>query len=197
MSVTHRTRLRGLAAGLVVAAAVGLFAAPAGALTDPEEWGDTFCTETAEWLTGAQQGADELSTQADDPSLTPADAKSLIVDFLATGVDATSAFLKEMKRAGVPDVTNGPKIEAAILAGIAGSGAKLAALEKTAKAMPTKPLKAFQKASTKLGNEVGTFSEPFTKGVSKAESLDTSGALGNVLGTLPACAELDRLASGG
>ena len=35
-----------------------------------------------------------------------------------------------MKRAGVPDVKNGAKIEAAILAGIAGSQAKLVAVEK-------------------------------------------------------------------
>jgi hypothetical protein len=196
MAVLRRPLARSLAAGLAVGA-VALFAAPAGALTDPQQWGDTFCSETATWLTGAQQGADDLSAQAEDPSLTPADAKALIVDFLGTGVDATTAFGKEMKRAGVPDVENGAKIQAAILAGIAGSGTKLVALEKTAKAMPTKPLKAFQKASTKLGNEVGTFSEPFTKGVSKAESLDSSGELSNVLGTLPACAELDRLASGG
>ena len=196
MAVLRRPMAHLLAAGLAVAV-VALLAAPAGALTDPEEWGDTFCTETATWLTGAQQGAAELSAEADDPSLTPADAKSLIVDFLGTGVDSTTAFGKEMKRAGAPDVQNGVKIQAAILAGIAGSGAKLAALEKTAKAMPTKPLKAFQKASTKLGNQVGTFSESFTKGVSKAESLDSSGELSNVLGSLPACAELDRLASGG
>jgi hypothetical protein len=196
MPVFRRPLAHWLTAGLAVGA-VALVAAPAGALTEPAAWGDTFCTQTATWLTGAQQGADELSAQADDPSLTPADAKALIVDFLGTGVDATTAFGKEMKRAGAPDVQNGAKIQTTILAGIAGSGAKLAALEKTAKAMPTKPLKAFQKASTKLGDQVATFSESFTKGVSKAESLDSSGELSNVLGSLPACAALDRLASGG
>jgi hypothetical protein len=196
MSFVLRSAARVVAACAPIAL-IALSAAPAGALTDPTEWGDTFCTETTTWLTGAQSGADNLSAQADDPSLTPADAKALIVDFLATGVDATTAFAKEMKRTGAPDVENGAKIQVAILAGITGSGAKLAALEKAAKAIPTKPVAAFQKASTKLGNQVSSFSEPFTKGVSKAESLDDSGELSDVLGSLPSCAELDRLASGG
>jgi hypothetical protein len=196
MSSMLRTAARVLAACAPIAV-IALLAAPAGALADPTEWADTFCTETTTWLTGAQAGADNLSAQAEDPSLTPADAKGLIVDFLATGVDATTAFAKEIKSTGTPDVKNGAKIQVAILAGIGGSGAKLAALEKAAKAIPTKPLAAFQRASTKLGNQVAGFSEPFTKGVSKAESLDTSGALGDVLGSLPSCAELDRLASGG
>src|SRR5262245_46491887 len=117
MSASPRMLWRVLTAVLVITGAGLVVAAPAGALTDPTEWGDTFCTETATWLTGAQAGADDLSAQAEDPSLTPADAKSLIVDFLATGVDATTSFAKEMKSAGAPDVKNGAKIQAAILAG--------------------------------------------------------------------------------
>ena len=196
MSVTPRA-LRRVSVAVLVVATAALFAAPAGALADPAEWGDTFCTETTAWLAGAQAGAEDLSTQAEDPSLTPGDAKALIVDFLGTGVDATTAFAKEMKLAGAPDVQNGAKIQVAILTGIGGSAAKLAALEKAAKAIPTKPLRAFRKASTKVSNGVASFSEPFTKGVSKAESLDSSGELGDVLGTLPSCAELDHLAGGG
>ena len=183
-------------AACVAVAVLAIVAAPAGALTDADQWAHTFCTETANWLTGAQQGADDLSAQADDASLTPADAKKLIADYLATGVDATKSFGQEVKRAGVPDVKNGPKIQAAILAGIAGAQAKLAALEKTAKAMPTKPLVAFQKASSKLGNELGKFADPFTKGVSKAKSLDTSGDLGTAINTLPSCAALDQTSGG-
>jgi hypothetical protein len=196
MSVTTRTVLRVLVAAVVVAT-VAVLAAPAGAVTDADQWADTFCTETGNWLTGAQQGADQLSAQADDPSLTPADAKQLIADYLGTGVDATKSFGREVKRAGVPAVKNGAKIQTAILAGIAGAQAKLSALEKTAKALPTKPLVAFQKASSKLGDELGKFADPFTKGVSKAKSLDTSGELGTAINTLPSCAALDEASSGG
>jgi hypothetical protein len=177
-------------------ALVALVAAPAGALTNLTDWADTFCTETATWLTGAQQGADTLTAQADDPSLTAADAKGLLADYFSTGVDATKTFGREVKQAGIPDVKNGPKIQAAILAGIAGSQAKLTALEKAAKTMPTKPVKVFQKASSKLGDEAGKFVDPFTKGVNKAKTLDTSGELGTAINTLPSCTALDQASSG-
>src|SRR5262249_52744627 len=154
-----------------------------------------FCTETATWLTNAQHGAETLSAQADDPSLTPADAKGLLADYLGTGVDDTKAFGQEVRRAGVPDVKNGPKIQAAILTGIAGSQAKLATLEKTAKALPTKPPRVFQKASSKLGKELGKFADPFTRGVDKAKSLDTTGELTSAINTLPSCAALDQSSS--
>jgi hypothetical protein len=196
MTVMLRNGARVVAACVAVAV-LAILAAPAGSLTDANRWADTFCTETGTWLTGAQQGADELSAKADDASLTPAGARKLIADYLATGVDATKSFGQEVKRAGVPDVKNGPKIQAAILAGIAGAQAKLTALQKTAKAMPTKPLVAFQKATTKLGNELGKFADPFTKGVSKAKALDTSGELGTAINTLPSCAALDQASSGG
>ena len=128
MSVFLRigARLVALCAPVVV---VALLAAPAGALVDPAEWSDTFCTETGNWLAGAQSGAQELSDQAEDPSLTAADGKALIVDYVSTGVDATKAFAQAVKREGAPDVKNGAKIQAAILAGIVGSEAKLAAIE--------------------------------------------------------------------
>ena len=196
MTTTPRTLLRVLTAALALAT-VALFAAPAGALTDAENWGDTFCTETGNWLSGAQQGAEELSTQAEDPNLTAADGKALIVDYVSTGVDATKAFGQAMKRVGAPDVKNGAKIQASILAGIAGSEAKLVAVEKAAKALPTKSPTAFQKGATKLSKGLVTFSEPFQKGLSKAESLDTSGELDAALGTLPSCAALEQFVTGG
>jgi len=190
-----RTAAR-VAVSCVAFALVALGAAPAGALTDADQWADTFCTETATWLTSAQQGADSLSAQADDPSLTAADAKGLLARYFATGVGATKAFGQEVKRAGTPDVKHGPKIQAAVLGGIAGSQAKLTALEKAAKALPTKPARVFQKATSKLGNEAGKFAEPFSKGVDKAKALDTSGELGSAINTLPSCAALDDLSSG-
>jgi hypothetical protein len=96
----------------------------------------------------------------------------------------------------VPDVKNGPKIQVAILGGIAGAQAKLAALEKATKALPTKPAAAFQKASSNLVDELGKFADPFTKGVDKAKSLDTSGALGTAINTLPSCTALDESSGG-
>ena len=188
--------LRVLSAALVIAT-VALFAAPAGAATDPQRWGDTFCSETADWLTGAQQGAESLSTQAEDPSLTAAQGRQLIVQYISTGVEATKSFGQAVKGAGVPDVKHGSQIQAAILAGISGSGAALSALEKKAKAMPTKATVAFEKAASKIGTELGKFTQPFIKGLDKAESLDSSGELGNVLGTLPSCAKIEQIAQGG
>ena len=196
MSVPLRTATRVAAAALALAV-FALLGPPAGALTDPEQWSDTFCTETGNWLSGAQQGAQDLSTQADDPSLTAADGKALIVDYVSTGVDATKAFGQAMKRAGVPEVKNGAKIEAAILAGIAGSQAKLVAVEKAAKALPTKPPVAFQKGAQKLSKTLATFSDPFQKGLSKAESLDTSGELDASLSKQPSCADLEQFVTGG
>jgi hypothetical protein len=196
MSVIQR-RLARASVACVVLALLALFAAPAGALTDPDEWADTFCTETGTWLGGAQQGAQQLTAQADDPGLTPADGKALIVDYVSTGADATKAFGQAMKRAGVPEVQNGAKIQAAVLAGIAGSAAKLVALEKAAKSLPTKSPVAFQKSAAKLAKGLGTFSEPFQKGLSKAESLDKSGALDAALSTQPSCADLEQFVTGG
>jgi len=195
MSSMVRITARILAASLVLTV-VGFVAAPAGALADPKQWGDTFCTETGNWLSGAQQGAQDLSKQAEDPSLTAADGKSLIVDYVSTGVDATKAFGQAMKRAGAPDVRNGVKIQVAILAGIAGSQAKLLAVEKAAKALPIKPALAFQKAAQKLSKNLAGFSEPFQKGLSKAESLDSSGDLDAALSTQPSCADLQQFVTG-
>ena len=92
---------------------------------------------------------------------------------------------------------NGAKIEAAILAGIAGSEAKLVALEKAAKALPTKSPTAFQKGAAKLSDGLATFSQPFQKGLSKAESLDKSGDLNAALGSQPSCADLEQFVTGG
>jgi hypothetical protein len=196
MSVWLRSAARVVAACVAVVV-VAVVAAPAGALADPQQWSATFCTETGNWLSGAQQGAQELTTKAEDPNLTEADGKALLVDYASTGVDSTKAFGQAMKTAGVPDVKNGAKIQAAILAGIAGAQAKLIAVEKAAKKLPTKPPLAFQKGAQKLSKSLGTFSEPFQKGLSKAESLDSSGDLDAALSKQPSCADLQQFVTGG
>jgi len=186
---TRRLR-RSATAVLALCALAAVLAAPAGAATAPDKWGATFCTETVGWLKGAQQGANDLQTKASDPSITPADGKALIVDFLSTGVASTKAYGQALKAAGAPGITNGTKIQASILAGIAGSGAKLAALNTVAKRLPTRPPAAFQKAATKLGNQLSSFSEPFSKGMDAAGKLDKGNQLGKILTTLPECAAL-------
>jgi hypothetical protein len=174
----------------VLGALLGVAVAPAGAVSDPQTWGDTFCTETVTWLTGALQGAQNVQTKASDPSLTPADGKQLLVDYLQTGVASTKSFGQQVKAAGVPDIANGAKIQAALLAGIAGSGAKLATYEKAAKALPTKPAAAFGKGASKLGNRLKTFAQPFQNGLAAADKLDKGNVLGGILETRPACAPL-------
>lgn len=188
------TRRRGAGAlgriAVVVVAVITLAPGPAGAATDAETWGDTFCSETINWLSGATQGVDELQTASEDPTLTAAEGKALIVDFLKTGAAATKAYERAMKQAGVPDIENGAKIQAAILTGIAGSAVKIVALERDARKLPTKPERAFDKAAAKLGDRLDDFSAPFGKGMTKAGDLDKGNQLGQILRTLPACAPL-------
>ncbi|MFA5884442.1 MAG: hypothetical protein WDA60_11370 [Acidimicrobiia bacterium] len=190
MHPSARLLRRSIVAVVVVMALGAALATPAGAATDPEEWGDTFCTATVGWLTGASQGIDQLLTDAFDPTLTAADGKQLILGFLGTGVDATKAYGKAVKAAGVPDIRNGAKIQAAILAGINESTANLAALEKAAKKMPLEPAAAYKKSVNKIGNQFSAFSDPWTKGMNKAGKLDKGTQLGDILATLPACAQL-------
>jgi hypothetical protein len=190
MQPSTRLLRRGATAVLALCALAAVLAAPAGAATAPEKWGATFCTETVGWLQGAQQGANDLQTKASDPSITPADGKALIVEFLSTGVASTKAYGQALKAAGAPNIKNGAKIQASILAGIAGSGAKLTVLNKVAKKIPTRPPAAFQKAATKLGNQLSSFSEPFSKGMDGAGKLDSGHQLANILQSLPECAPL-------
>jgi len=177
----------------VVAALGAAMAAPAGALSDPEEWGDTFCTGTVGWLGGAQAGAEQLATQSNDPSLTPAAGRALIVEYLTTGVDATKEFGQSLKQAGAPKIANGAKIQASILAGITGSGVALAALLKLAKALPTGSQKVFDRAASKLGDRLSSFSDPFSKSLAKADKLDEGNQLGGILESLPSCAALSTV----
>jgi hypothetical protein len=144
------------------------------------------------WLSGATQGADQVATKAADPSITPAQAKQLMVDYLTTGVSATKSFGQAVKSAGAPKINNGAKIQALVLAGIAGSGAKLAVLLKAAKVLPTKRAPVFEKGATKIGNQLSGFSSPFSAALSKVDKLDKGNALGNVLQTLPECAPLSQ-----
>ncbi len=196
---SFRVARRFLLAALLTGVLFAVAAVPAGALTDPNQWGDTFCNETVAWLSGAMQGAQQVSEKAADPTLTAADGKQLMVDFLNTGVSSTKSFGQTMKKAGAPAITNGPKIQAAILAGIAGSGAKLAALDTAAKVLPTKPQKAFEAGAKRIGNQLSTFTQPFQKGLSAADKLDKGNQLGSVLQARPACAPLvnNSLGSGG
>lgn len=193
MKFPPRAARRLATVGLLLGAVVALAAAPAGALTDPEDWGDTFCTETTAWLNGATAGANQLGEDASDPNLKATQGKSLLVNFLSTGVDATKSFGSEMKSAGVPKVTNGAKVQAAILAGIAGSTAKLTALEKAAKALPTKSTTLFEKGATKISQQLSTFTVPFNAGVKKATQLSKNDELSDVLSSLPSCSALANL----
>jgi hypothetical protein len=163
---------------------------PATAATDATAWGATFCTETVGWLQGAIEGADELAARAEDPSLTPAQGRALVVRYLQGGVRATRAFGKAVKQAGAPDVPNGTRIQAAILAGIAGSEARLTALARTARTLPTKSPAVFDRAVSKLSTKLSSFSNPFQKGMARAQDLDRDRALGSLLETLPECAAL-------
>jgi hypothetical protein len=187
----HRPRaLAAIVAASLVVVLGTVVVTPAGAATDPEEWGDAFCTETVDWLQGALDGAETLQQQALDPTITAAEGKDLIVEYLSTGVDATRAYARAVKQAGTPDIRNGAKIQAAILAGISGSLARLFALEKAAKALPTRSQAAFDKAAGKLGDRLGGFSSPFSRGMTKAGNLDKGTQLGGILQSLPACAPL-------
>lgn len=190
MTPSVRGVRRALVVGVVGVALLVAQAVPASATTTPEDWGETFCTETVNWLSGAAAGANELSAQAEDPDLTPAQGKALIVEYLATGVSATKSFGRSLERVGAPKTGNGARIQAAVLAGIAGSGAELAVLLKLAKALPTGSPTAFSKGATKLGNKLASFSEPFQKGLDRADRLDKGNALGDVLESLPACSGL-------
>jgi hypothetical protein len=173
-----------------------LSTAPVGAATHPEVWGQTFCSETVAWLGGATAGANQLAADASAVDVTPAKGRNLLVGFLSTGVDATKSFAREVKSAGAPDITNGRKIQAAIVAGINGSAAKLAVYETAAKVLPTKNERLFSKGARKITGELDTFTDPFEKGLDKADDLDMGNQLGSILESIPECAPLARAAGG-
>jgi len=190
MHSSARPRLGGALALFAMMALAAVLAAPAGALTDPSTWVPTFCTETITWHTGASTGLQSLADAASDPTATAAQNKQAIVQFVETGLASTKAFGAAMKRAGAPKITNGVKMQAAILAGIAGTAANLAAMEKIAKALPTRSQKIFDKAATGLSKRLSTIDAPFQKGLQKVSSLDKGSQLNDLIQSTAECAPL-------
>ena len=189
----HRSIRRLLGRALPLAAVLSLAvvcAAPAGALTDPSTWVPTFCTATLTWGDGTSAGLQSLADSANNPSATAAQNKQAIIQFVETALASTKAFGTAMTRAGAPKVTNGVKIQAAILAGITGTAANLAAMGKVAHALPTRSQKVFDKAATSLSTRLSTIDTPFKKGLQKVGSLDKTSQLNNLILSTAECAPL-------
>lgn len=175
--------------GMLAIGAVGMPAA--GAATDVTEWGETFCEETTVWLNGAQAGAEDLAANTD---VTKQEAKDLVVDFLDTGVGATKAYAKAVKKSGAPDVENGKKIQKTLVKGIKGTQKRLTAAKKRAAKLPVDDASEFQSEYEDLASELRTFLDPWTDALGQIDGLDPDQELLAQLRPIPAC---DVLANAG
>jgi hypothetical protein len=84
----------------------------------------------------------------------PTDGKTALQAFLNAVASDTDTALSQLKSAGTPSVTNGKRIESAIVQAFTQLDAAMKTAATSANALPTTSAPAFQTAATALGNTV-------------------------------------------
>lgn len=183
--MTSRFARRALAGAIVSATFLVVTALPAPAATSPSKWGGAFCGSLTDWADVITNGAADFEAQAS--SATPAQAKTLFVQYLDDATQATEEFGDALGDAGAPDVKNGKKIQSTILEGIAGVEALLGSVTTQASQLPTSDAAAFKAAAQPIIDQISDASVPFEDAMDEVATLEKKKELSKALKKVKAC----------
>lgn len=189
--MTRFSALRVVVLTTFAATAIGLAAGPALAKTSsPEKWGSAFCGSLSAWSDRVTGGAAEIQDTIEGADITPAEGKTLIVDFIGEIGDATGDFLTAMKKAGNPAAAKGSQIQKAIVGGIEGIERRVRDLEALAQNIPTTDLTSFRTSVDSISASFDSVSAPFDDAMDRVAQLDRKDVLSKRLQKVKACRAL-------
>ena len=177
-------------AALAAVPVVGLSAAPAGAKTvSPQKWATSFCTALSDWQDTIKAASTDVSAAlADTTDLSS--GKTTLVDFLNQAIDATATATSDVKAAGVPNTTNGAKIQAALIKGFGKAKSIFAKAEADAEKLPTDDAATFSAQATAIGQQIQDSASEIDTAFGKIDTLDKGGKLDKVVKANKACSFL-------
>lgn len=167
---SHRAALRrALVVAALVATTLTVVATPSPAAS-ADKWGKVFCTELGTWRDDLLDA--QAQVQAQLSGLTPALARTALVDLLDEMASITTSFEDGVRDVGAPDVRNGKQIQAAIVEGIAGVEASLRSFRSQLAQLPTTDAVTFRAALQPIVSQLDTISTPFETAMDTVSRLD-------------------------
>jgi hypothetical protein len=122
-----------------------------------------------------------------NPSKTPAQGKTELQGFLSAVASDTDKALSQLKAAGTPSVSNGTKIETAIVKAFTQLDSAMKQAATTANSLSTTSVSAFQSGATSLGTTV----KNSMSGIGSSLTGLKSPALEKAAAKEPACATIN------
>jgi len=163
----------------------------AHAATEPSAWAPKFCKAFQKW----QKTVTTESEKANKAFETTAEGdlqavKDEFVSFLGKDVTATNTVISSIKKAGVPDATNGKAIQKRIVEGFQAAADIFAQAKSDAVKLSATDPTSFVTDATAIKTNLDGASGAFSDSFSKAEALDKEGTIGSALEKASACSFL-------
>lgn len=175
MQLRNRLTVVVLLASLGVTALAGTAGAGPAKTVPPNTWATSICTVTNDWVAGYRSGEQQVSTVLSGGSVAPADAKSAVDAFFATGTSATKQAVKALKKAGAPKAKAGPQIANSLVTAfttiqteVAKAKKKVAALDSNLAEYDTRAMAIINGLDTNIGKALAKFSAYGKKHADKA-----------------------------
>ena len=185
MKLRNRCTVVVLLASLGAVALAGPASAGPAKTIPANTWATSICTVVNDWVSGYQPGKQQVSTVLSGESVAPADAKSAVDAFFATGTTATKQAVKALKKAGAPKAKAGPQIANSLVTAfttiqreVAKAKKKTAALDSNLAEYDTRAKAVIDGLDTNIGKALAKFSAYGKKHSDKAltKILDTNKA---------------------
>jgi hypothetical protein len=178
-------------AGALVAALVVASVPAAHASTAPSVWATKFCTALVKWQKTVTSESEKASDALDVTAGSDLAAiREEFTKFLSKDVRATNSAIKAINRAGAPDVTNGSKIQAKIVAGFQAASDVFAGAQDDAAALSTTDPTSFVADAQKIESNLNSAADGFTQAFTEVQSLDKGNELEKALEKSRACQAL-------
>lgn len=162
--------------GLAALALGGCGGSSSPATVSPKTYVKSICTALASWSAGIKSAGTQLQAAATTTN-SLAKGKQEYQGFVATLVSATTRTARDMKRAGVPGVTNGKRISDALVGSFNQAITGLTQAETLAGAIPTTNASAYQAAQAGVSASIrGTLGRMVTAPPQKDPQLHAAAA---------------------
>jgi hypothetical protein len=146
-------RVRRLVATLLAAGSIAGLAGCGGGESsgvDVEAYASSVCSAIAEWQDKLEQGSAVLASRTQtEQSL--AKVRTQFVTFFSGARDETATLLEKVEEAGVPDLSDGEEVSAAVLAALRRFDPILVEAQRQARALPVGNERVFTMRAQTLG----------------------------------------------
>jgi hypothetical protein len=177
------------AGALVVALLVASVPSAMAATVSPDKWAPKFCTAIDHYQSTITEKSDSMTTALETVGSLKS-ARSQIVSFLGSMVQAAKKAKAQIAKAGTPSVPNGKKIEAAFLRGLDESAKVFADGKAQAAEISTKNPTAFRTDGKQVGVDLQKAGEELQNSFGDIGALDKGKQLEHAVKAAPECAFL-------